>query len=122
MAFTFLGKEFVPPLDEGAILASTVMLPETSLEESVEMGTRVEKIFLSFPEVVSVSRTTGTAEASEHVHPVNHSHYNIELLPREKRKRGFRGDHRRRCARSSTTCPAWPTSSSSPSPTSWPRC
>lgn len=88
-AFTFLGREFVPPLDEGAILASTVMLPETSLQESVKMGERIEQIFLSFPEVVSVSRTTGTAEASEHVHPVNHSHYHIELLPREERSRGF---------------------------------
>jgi cobalt-zinc-cadmium resistance protein CzcA len=86
---TFLGREFVPPLDEGAIMASTVMLPETSLEESVKMGQRVEKIFLSFPEVISVSRTTGTAEASEHVHPVNHSHYNIELFPREERTRDF---------------------------------
>jgi cobalt-zinc-cadmium resistance protein CzcA len=90
ISYNFLGKEFVPPLDEGAIMASTVMLPETSLEESIKMGTRIEKIFLSFPEVVSVSRTTGTAEASEHLHPVNHSHYNIELLPREKRKRGFK--------------------------------
>ncbi len=89
ISYSFLGKEFVPPLDEGAIMASTVMLPETSLEESVKMGMRIEKIFLSFPEVVSVSRTTGTAEASEHLHPVNHSHYCIELLPREKRKRGF---------------------------------
>jgi len=88
-AFTFLGREFVPPLDEGAIMASTVMLPETSLEESIKMGQRVEQIFLSFPEVVSVSRTTGTAEASEHVHPVNHSHYHIELVPREERSRGF---------------------------------
>jgi len=87
--YGFLGKEFVPPLDEGSILASTVMLPETSLEESIKMGRRVEKIFLSFPEVVSVTRTTGTPEGSEHLHPVNHSHYNIELLPREKRKRGF---------------------------------
>jgi len=89
VSFNFLGKEFVPPLDEGAIMASTVMLPETSLYESVRMGTEVEKIFLSFPEVISVSRTTGTAEGSEHLHPVNHSHYNIELVPREKRKRGF---------------------------------
>ncbi len=88
-AYTFLGKEFVPPLDEGAIMASTVMLPETSLEESLKMGKRVEQIFLSFPEVVSVSRTTGSAESSEHVHPVNHSHYNIELLPLEERTRGF---------------------------------
>jgi cobalt-zinc-cadmium resistance protein CzcA len=90
IAYNFLGKEFVPPLDEGAIMASTVMLPETSLEESIKMGTRIEKMFLSFPEVVSVSRTTGTAEASEHLHPVNHSHYNVELLPREKRKRDFK--------------------------------
>lgn len=89
ISYSFLGKEFVPPLDEGAIMASTVMLPETSLEESIIMGSRIEKIFLAFPEVISVSRTTGTAEASEHVHPVNHSHYNIELLPIEKRKRGF---------------------------------
>jgi cobalt-zinc-cadmium resistance protein CzcA len=89
IAFTFLGREFVPPLDEGQIMASTVMLPETSIGESIKMGTKIEKIFLSFPEVVSVSRTTGTAEASEHLHPVNHSHYNIELLPREKRKRDF---------------------------------
>jgi len=90
VAYHFLGKEFVPPLDEGAIMVSSVMLPETSLEESIKMAMRIEKIFLSFPEVVSVSRTTGTAEASEHLHPVNHSHYNIELLPREKRKRGFK--------------------------------
>jgi len=88
-AYTFLGQEFVPPLDEGAIMASTIMLPETSLEESVKIGQRVEEMMLSFPEVVSVSRTTGTAEASEHVHPVNHSHYNVELLPREERERGF---------------------------------
>lgn len=88
--YTFLGKEFVPPLDEGAILASTVMLPETSLEETAAMGDKIEKIFMSFPEVLSVARTTGTAEGSEHLHPVCHSEYNIKLLPREKRKRGFK--------------------------------
>jgi cobalt-zinc-cadmium resistance protein CzcA len=89
VAYGFLGTEFVPPLDEGAIMASSVMLPETSLEESIKVSHRIEQIFLSFPEVVSVSRTTGTAEASEHLHPVNHSHYNIELVPREERSRGF---------------------------------
>jgi len=84
-----LGKEFVPPLDEGSIMASTVMLPETSLEESARVGRQVEAAFLSFPEVISVARTTGSAEGSEHVHPVNHSHYNILLTPREDRDRGF---------------------------------
>ncbi len=56
----------------------------------MKLGKGIEKSLLAYPEVISVSRTTGTAEASEHLHPVNHSHYNIELLPREKRKRGFK--------------------------------
>ena len=89
LAYLGLGKEFVPELDEGQIMASTVMLPETSLAESNAMGSRIEEIFLAIPEVVSVSRTTGSAEGSEHVHPVNHSHYNVELLPREQRDRGY---------------------------------
>ena len=84
-----LGSEFVPFLDEGSIMASTVMLPETSLEESVRIGKKVEEVFLSFPEVVHVCRTTGMAEATEHVHPVNHSHYMIQLQSREKRTRGY---------------------------------
>jgi len=89
ICFLLLGHEFVPFLDEGSIVASTVMLPETSLEESVRIGKRVEKIFLSAPEVNAVCRTTGMAEESEHVHPVNHSHYLIELKPRGERRRGF---------------------------------
>ncbi|MFO7617445.1 MAG: efflux RND transporter permease subunit [Bacteroidales bacterium] len=87
--YTRLGKEFVPPLDEEAILVTTVMLPETSLEETTSVGTTIENIFLSFPEVISVARMSGSAEGSEHLHPVNHSEYNIRLIPREKRKRGF---------------------------------
>ncbi|MCK5839961.1 MAG: efflux RND transporter permease subunit, partial [Bacteroidales bacterium] len=77
-------------LDEGAILASTVMLPETSLEETAAMGNKIEKMFMSFPEVISVARTTGSAEGSEHLHPVCHSEYNIRLVPLENRKRNFK--------------------------------
>jgi len=85
-----LGSEFVPFLDEGSIVASTVMLPETSLEESVRIGKKVEAIFRSFDkEVVSVCRTTGMAEEAEHVHPVNHSHYMIDLKPLEEREQGY---------------------------------
>ncbi|MFH1765275.1 MAG: efflux RND transporter permease subunit, partial [Gemmatimonadota bacterium] len=87
--YRLLGKEFVPPMDEGSIMASTVMLPETSLEEAARVGRQVEEIFMSFPEVASVVRTTGSAEGSEHVHPVNHSHYNLLLVPREERENDF---------------------------------
>jgi cobalt-zinc-cadmium resistance protein CzcA len=64
-------------------------LPETSLEEAARVGDQLERVFLSFPEVVSVTRTTGSAEGSEHVHPVNHSHYNLLLVPKEERNRGY---------------------------------
>ncbi|MBM4091599.1 MAG: efflux RND transporter permease subunit, partial [Planctomycetes bacterium] len=84
-----LGSEFVPFLDEGSMLLSTVMSPDTSLEESVRVGKRIEKVLLSYPEVVNVCRTTGMAEESEHVHPVNHSHFVIELRPLEQRRRGY---------------------------------
>jgi len=84
-----LGREFVPFLDEGSVIASTVMLPETSLEESVRVGKIVEEVFLSFPDVVSVCRTTGSAEGSEHVHPVNHSHYIMQLRPLGERELGY---------------------------------
>jgi len=84
-----LGSEFVPFLDEGSIIASTVLPPETSLQESVRVGKKIEGIFCSFPEVDSVCRTTGSAEGSEHVHPVNHSHYMIALKPLEERELGY---------------------------------
>jgi len=90
ISYTFLGKEFAPPLDEGSMIISTTMLPETSLEESIRIGKELEKVFMKFPEVASVSRTTGSAEGSEHLHPVNHSHFLIELVPKEKRKRDFK--------------------------------
>ncbi|MBC8874999.1 MAG: efflux RND transporter permease subunit [Planctomycetes bacterium] len=84
-----LGSEFVPFMDEGSIVASTVMLPETSLHESVRVGKTFEKAFMSFPEVEHVCRTTGMAEESEHVHPVNHSHYLLKLRPRQEGDRGY---------------------------------
>lgn len=84
-----LGSEFVPFMDEGSIVASTAMLPETSLHESVRVGKTFEEVFLEFPEVEHVCRTTGMAEESEHVHPVNHSHFMLKLRPRQEGDRGY---------------------------------
>jgi cobalt-zinc-cadmium resistance protein CzcA len=81
-----LGSEFVPFLDEGSVIATTVMLPDTSLEESVRIGKKVERLLLDFDDVVCVCRTTGMGEGTEHVHPVNHSHYLMQLKPLEDRR------------------------------------
>jgi len=90
LAFVFililpnLGTEFMPQMDEGAIIASVTMLPGTSLEETTRVGKEIEAIMIDkdkFPEVLSVTRETGRAEQSEHAHPVSHSHFTLDLTP-----------------------------------------
>ena len=56
----FLGTEFMPRLDEGSLLIETRKLPSVSLEESVEISTRVEQVVMkNFPEVSSITTKIG---------------------------------------------------------------
>ncbi len=55
----FLGTEFMPRLDEGSILIETRKLPAVSLEESVDISSRVERIVRRFPEVSQVVTKIG---------------------------------------------------------------
>ncbi len=55
----FMGTEFMPELDEGAILIETRRLPSVSLTESVEIATMVEKVVREFPEVETVVTKLG---------------------------------------------------------------
>jgi len=59
----FLGAEFIPRLDEGAIAMQVWRLPSISLEQSNEISTRVERVIKErFPEVDTVISRTGRAE------------------------------------------------------------
>ncbi|MCB9915639.1 MAG: efflux RND transporter permease subunit [Planctomycetes bacterium] len=58
----FLGAEFIPKLDEGAIAMQIWRLPSISLESSNELSTRAEAIAKGFPEVRTVVSRTGRAE------------------------------------------------------------
>ena len=56
----FLGTEFMPRLDEGSILIETRKLPSVSLEESVEISTRVErKLLAEFAEISEIVTKMG---------------------------------------------------------------
>ncbi len=61
----FIGTEFLPPLEEGAIAINVVRLPNASLHGSVEVGTYIERQLKAFPEVKTVVTKTGRAEISE---------------------------------------------------------
>ena len=58
----FMGSEFIPRLDEGAIAVQAWRLPSVALTESVKSTTMIEKTLRKFPEVVTVVSRTGVAE------------------------------------------------------------
>lgn len=60
--FPFLGSEFLPKLDEGALAINAVRLPSVSLSEAVAMTTAIERIVKEFPEVDHVVSRIGRPE------------------------------------------------------------
>jgi cobalt-zinc-cadmium resistance protein CzcA len=62
VVFSKMGGEFVPTLDEGDFVIQPVLKTGMSLEETVKMTTRIEKILLGFTEVDQVVSRIGAAE------------------------------------------------------------
>ena len=53
----FVGREFIPILEEGALTPQIVRLPSVSLPESIAIEKQTQKVMLEFPEVqMSVSK------------------------------------------------------------------
>jgi cobalt-zinc-cadmium resistance protein CzcA len=82
---TRLGSDFVPPLDEGAVLMQTFLPPEASLDEVNRLNHRVEEVLRTFPEVEDVVRRTGRAERTED--PMPHTVSDVMILLRPDRAR-----------------------------------
>lgn len=75
----YLGSSFLPEFNEGTLVISAVTIPGTGLDESNEIGKRIENILLDHPAVTSTARRTGRAEMSEHAQGVNASEINADL-------------------------------------------
>ena len=80
----FLGAEFIPRLDEGAVAMQVWRLPSISLEQSNEISTVVEKVLKEqFPEIETVISRTGRAEIATDPMGVEISDSYLMLEPRE---------------------------------------
>ena len=60
----FLGSEFIPELEEGAIALQAVRIPTIALEGSTDMLAVIEKEVMKTPEVTTVVSRTGRAEVA----------------------------------------------------------
>lgn len=80
-----LGSDFMPELDEGALLLQTVLPAEASLEQVDRLNHRVEDVLRQFPEVEDVVRRTGRSERTEDPMPHTLSDVLVVLKPERTR-------------------------------------
>lgn len=80
----FMGSEFIPRLDEGALALQAWRLPSVALSESVNSTTLIEKVLKKFPEVRTVVSRTGRAEIATDPMGLETSDIYVTLRPREE--------------------------------------
>lgn len=84
--FPFLGSEFIPRLNEGALAIEARLLPSVSLSQSVRTYSEVERVLRRFPEVTQVVTKIGRAEVATDPMSVDSGDVFIELKPRAEWK------------------------------------
>ena len=79
--FPLLGKEFMPQLQEGAIMFRVTGIPSTSLDESLQVSQAVDTTLRTkYPQVRSVLATIGRAEKGETA-DVNYMEVLVDMKP-----------------------------------------
>jgi len=85
--FPFLGKEFMPQLQEGSIMWRVTGIPSTSLDESIETSRKIAEAFEQFPEVETTVAMIGRAEQGETA-DVNYMEIYTSLNPEDQWTKG----------------------------------
>ncbi|MBK9187683.1 MAG: efflux RND transporter permease subunit [Phycisphaerales bacterium] len=79
-----LGREFMPPLDEGSLLYMPSLLPQASLSQAVEVNSKQDLAIASVPEVESVVGKIGRAESALDPAPIGMMESIVILKPEDQ--------------------------------------
>lgn len=79
-----MGSEFMPPLDEGALLYMPTTLPGLSVTEAAKLLQQQDKVIKSFPEVERVFGKAGRAETATDPAPFSMMETTILLKPQNE--------------------------------------
>ena len=74
-----MGRNFLPPFNEGTATIGVACPPGISLTASDKIGTKVEEAMLAVPEVKSTIRRTGRAEMDEHAEGVHWHEIDVDF-------------------------------------------
>ncbi|MEO8269532.1 MAG: efflux RND transporter permease subunit, partial [Aureliella sp.] len=90
-----LGRNFLPPFDEGSVQVNVTLPPGSSLDASNQVSGAIDSVFLSMQktdanpdgEILYFVRRTGRAEMDEHASPVNFGEYILSMNPESPTER-----------------------------------
>ena len=82
-----LGRDFLPPINEGGVQVNFLLPPGTSLDASGAIAALVDDRIGRIRGVANFSRRTGRAELNEHAEEVNASEIIVSFDPKAGRTR-----------------------------------
>jgi heavy metal efflux system protein len=80
----FIGTEFLPLLDEGAVAIEARSLPSISLQQAADLQTRAQRLFKQFPEVIDAVSKTGRADIATDPMGIDSTDVMLTLRPQSE--------------------------------------
>ncbi|GAA3944860.1 CusA/CzcA family heavy metal efflux RND transporter [Chitinophaga oryziterrae] len=87
--FKYLGSEFLPELDEGAIYIRATCPLSVSLDESRTLANKMRRIILTFPEVKQVMSQTGRPNDGTDATGFYNVEFHVDIYPKKEWKSGI---------------------------------
>jgi cobalt-zinc-cadmium resistance protein CzcA len=88
----FVGSEFLPHLDEGAVWVRGTLAPSTGPSEGMRLANQVRVILASFPEVKLSTSQVGRPDDGTDTTGFSNTEYFVDLKPREQWRPVFHED------------------------------